>query len=154
MSEPFDTEEKLEQLLERTLGALPPRRAPPTLQARVLDEWRRRAARPWWQRSFAHWPWLARGAFLLLSAAGIDLLLTTSRRAAEYLQSLPASSAWPLCWARAGAALFDPARDLLGALSQLSSLAWLNGAVGLAVAVYALLFGLGALAYRTLYLER
>jgi hypothetical protein len=154
MSRQPDRDEKLEQLFQRTLGGLPPRRAPLALQARVLEELQRRAARPWWQRSFADWPWLARGAFLLLSGGGIDLLLVMSRRGAGYLQSLHQAGAWSLPWMRLGAALFYAARDLLGALSTPLAPTVLYGAAALAGVAYALLFGLGALAYRSLYLER
>ena len=64
----------LEQRVGRALRGLPPRSAPTTLEARVQRELGRLAMRPWWRRSFAHWPVLVRAAFVtacLVLAAGM-----------------------------------------------------------------------------------
>ncbi|MBI3885017.1 MAG: hypothetical protein HY302_04730, partial [Opitutae bacterium] len=45
------TPEELEQIVHQNLRALPPRRAPRTLGARVLAELERRRALAWWHRS-------------------------------------------------------------------------------------------------------
>ena len=50
------------------LRNLPDRKAPAGLEARVLAEISRRAALPWWRKSFAHWPVAVRLGFLILSA--------------------------------------------------------------------------------------
>ena len=68
-----ESREALERLLDRALHELPSRRAPPTLESRVIRELDRRAALPWWRRSFAHWPLLARAGFLVIGAALIRL---------------------------------------------------------------------------------
>src|SRR6185437_10884347 len=74
VSELPEKTDPLEQLLDRTLHPLPLRRAPPTLQSRVLEELQRRAALPWWRRSFAHWPSAARAGFVLVCLALIGVV--------------------------------------------------------------------------------
>src|SRR5688572_3554534 len=60
---------KLERLIHQTLRDLPPRPAPRSLEERVFAELARRAALPWWKKSFAHWPMPAR-AVLLVACIG------------------------------------------------------------------------------------
>jgi hypothetical protein len=145
-------EQKLEQLVHRTLRSLPPRRAPLTLEQRVLAELERRAALPWWRQSFTHWPLAARGAFILVSAGVVKLVLMA------------------IVWAQVGfdAAAFAPqfaalqtATNLAGAVADACTAVlrsipplWLYGAAAVLAALYTTLFGLGAAAYRTLYANR
>lgn len=57
-------ESELEQAIDRELRRLPDRRAPETLLPRVLQAIAERQRLPWWQKSFAYWPWPARVLFL------------------------------------------------------------------------------------------
>ena len=91
MTEPADAEGQLARLFERTLRDLPLRRAPSTLEARVLSELRRRASLPWWRRSFSHWPALARACFGLGIAVLIAWIFAGGALLMENLQSLPVS---------------------------------------------------------------
>ena len=61
--------DKLEKLIHETLRDLPARRAPRSLETRVMAEISRRQALPWWHRSWAYWPAGIRWTFLVLSAA-------------------------------------------------------------------------------------
>jgi hypothetical protein len=70
-----DQDERLEQLLGRTVRDLPLRRAPLELELRVLGELERRQASPWWRLSFAHWPFLARGGLIALCCTSRPWLL-------------------------------------------------------------------------------
>ena len=115
-----DKEQDLEQRVERALRRLPLRTAPATLEARVHRELERLAARPWWRRSFAHWPAVARLGFL---AACLVLAGAT-----------PFVGTW----------VWDGARSLPE---------WLYACLALGGFLYVLLFGLGAAAYRALYLD-
>ena len=72
-------EEELERLVDRALHDLPLRRAPHTLESRVFAELERRAALPWWRRSFAHWPLPARSAFLVICIALIAFAFARRR---------------------------------------------------------------------------
>src|SRR4051794_8580369 len=70
-----DHDAKLERLIHRTLRDLPSRHAPRSLEQRVLAEIERRAALPWWRKSFAHWPVAARAGFILVSAGFAKLAI-------------------------------------------------------------------------------
>lgn len=68
-------ESELEQVIDRELRRLPDLTAPASLAPRVMQEIARRAARPWWQQSFASWPWSARLIFVAFSSGLAALLL-------------------------------------------------------------------------------
>src|SRR4051812_27941991 len=63
-----DRDEHLERFIHQTLRDLPRGRAPGTLESRVMAELERRAALPWWHKSYAYWPLPVRIAFLCVSA--------------------------------------------------------------------------------------
>ena len=130
----------LEHRVARVMQALPALRAPATLQRRVLAELARRSARPWWQRSFRHWPAAVRAGFV--GVCGV-LVLLTAAGGSSALPSLPSLGGLRLqaIW-RAGADLTD---SLRGALPSW----WLYAALTLAMALYGVLFALGAAAYQT-----
>ena len=61
-------ESELEQAIDRELRRLPDLRAPRELLPRVLQAIAEREKLPWWQKSFAYWPWPARVLFLAATA--------------------------------------------------------------------------------------
>jgi hypothetical protein len=138
-------DEKIERLLKGALGGLPLRRAPDALQQRVLDELAARAALPWWRRNFGQWPMAARSAFVVVCVALAGLSLTSG------LTPHLGSDTW--AWAK-------PA---IGAMASIGGVAtWavslvppllLYAVLIVGASLYTLLFGLGAFAYRTLYLQ-
>ncbi|WP_404424539.1 hypothetical protein [Nibricoccus sp. IMCC34717] len=65
----------LESFVHATLRATPARRAPVSLEQRVLAQIARRAALPWYRQSYRHWPAGARIGFLVTSAALAALAL-------------------------------------------------------------------------------
>jgi hypothetical protein len=139
-----DPNDPLQQLLDRTLRELPLRRAPPTLEARVIGELERRAALPWWRRSFAHWPLLARAAFLVICGALIRLAFLGGAAAVARVDSL--------IWARQAGMLVMSLGNLVAAIARISAPHWLYEGVAVCGVLYAILFGLGAVVYRVLYL--
>ena len=150
---PHESDEALQRLLDRTLRELPPRRAPASLEARVFNELERRAALPWWRRSFMHWPAPARIAFLVISGALVTLVFAGGATAVASLRTLLESGAPSFAWAHQIAAFMVSAGNLITLLARTLPVTWLyQGIVGCAV-LYAVLFGLGAAAYRTLYLQ-
>lgn len=151
MTEPADREGQLAQLFERTLRDLPWRRAPSTLQARVLSELRRRASLPWWRRSFSHWPALARAGFGLGSAVLIAWIFAGGALLMEIVQSLPPSGERWIPWGRSAAALAGAAAQLAAALARAVPLSWVYDGLAVSAVLYAALFGLGIAGYRTLY---
>ena len=74
---PFpDHDGKLEQRVHVLLRDLPNRRAPRSLEQRVMAEIARLSALPWWRKSFGHWPVAARAGFILVCAGLVRLALT------------------------------------------------------------------------------
>jgi hypothetical protein len=153
MSEPFDEEQGLEQLLDRTLRELPLRPAPPSLEARVFAELRRRAALPWWRRSFAYWPLFARAGFVATCMALVGLAFLQGAWAVARLTALSPSGAPSMFWARQALAALAGAAKLAALIVGAVPPAWLYAGIAVSAALYAALFGLGAAAYRTLYLN-
>ena len=142
MNEPNDS---LQGLLERTLHELPLRRAPPTLESRVLCELQRRAALPWWRRSFAHWPLPARAVFVVICGALIRLAFLGGAAAV--------AGALSLSWAREIGVLMASGGNLATLLARTLPVSWLYEGIAACAVLYAVLFGLGAAVYRTLYLQ-
>jgi hypothetical protein len=139
-----ESHEALERLLDRALHELPLRRAPLTLESRVLGELNRRAALPWWRRSFAHWPLLARAGFLLICAALIRLAFLGGATAVTGVRSLS--------WVREVGGLTASAANLVAVLAHIQPPTWAYAGMAVCAVMYAVLFGLGAAGYRALYL--
>jgi hypothetical protein len=140
-----EPDELTESMVNQTLASLPLRRAPATLEARVLGELQRRASLPFWRRSFMHWPLPARAAFLAMCAISIGLALQGAAAAVEAVHSL--------AWAREAGMLLVTGGDLAVSLAHAALPAWLYGIIAVFALLYACLFGLGAAVYRTLYLQ-
>jgi hypothetical protein len=140
-----ESQDALRRLLDRTLQELPQRRAPATLELRVLGELERRAALPWWRRSFGHWPLAARAAFVVLCGVLIRLAFIGGAMAIDAIRSLS--------WAHDALAVIGWAADLAAVVAHFAPPAWAYEIIALCAALYAILFGLGAFGYRSLYLQ-
>lgn len=140
-----DRDEKLERLIEGALSGLPLRRAPEVLQRRVLDEIARRATAPWWRRGFAQWPTAARAGFVVLCLvlAGLSLSSGVTHQ----------FGAQTLTWAQPLIGLMASMGAVAALAASLVPLPLVYFALGVGALLYVLLFGLGAFAYRTLYLQ-
>lgn len=148
-------EQHLEELIHRTLRELPPLAAPPSLESRVFAELTRRAARPWWRKSFAHWPLAARAAFFVISALIVALLiaglLALSRGdGAQFVDQLGTRFAWLTGLRDAASALVEAILAVVRAIPPL----WFYGTIAFFVACYAALVGVGATAWRVFRLQR
>jgi hypothetical protein len=145
--------DELERFIHQTLRALPDRKAPGTLEARVLAEVERRAAIPWWHKSWSSWPQPVRAAFLVLCGAlvvvaGIYIQagFDTTRFQAGIAPALAlASQAW---------SIVRSIGDFVTMVARHISPLWFYGAIAAVVSLYAMLFGLGAAAYRMLWARR
>jgi len=151
MNEPTHSEEKLEQLLQRELSALPLRRAPRTLEARVFGELARRAARPWWQRSFAGWPMGPRVVFVLVCAALMGATFLEGVSAIVGVHSFNAVGASLLAWLQPALVVMASVGGLAALLARVIPPLWFYGGLAVGAMLYVMLFGLGAAAYRMLY---
>src|SRR3954469_3642786 len=93
----LNNEQQLERDIGRLLSQQPQRRAPATLEDRVLRELTLRASKPWWLQGYSRWPWAARAMFLPLGIALVQLSFVTTGRLLALWQALqssaPASSA-------------------------------------------------------------
>jgi hypothetical protein len=136
--------EQLERLISHALRNAPPKAAPASLERRVLQALSRRSSESWWRKDFAQWPVLARlaffgaGAGLLYLTLGAPLWLLESSRGA-----LPAEISW----------LQSLMQIVRVVISHLPSVFVFGGLAAL-VMLYATLFGVGAVAYRTLFANR
>jgi hypothetical protein len=146
-----ESERRLESAIDELLSELPRRKAPSSLEARVLAEISLRAALPWWKRSFAGWPGIARVGFVVLCVGLVGLALAGGVWAVENLGS-PALGALSSPGTRHVLALMSVAGDL-ASLVHFVPPQWVYEGLAASVVLYAMLFGLGVAAYRTLYLD-
>ena len=139
--------------MQRTLHGLPLRRAPLTLESRVLGELQRRAALPWWRHSFAQWPRAARSTFVLLCAALAGLVFRAASGPSQVLSHCTQSGVLSLPWARQALMLTGTAGELAASLVRAVPPDWVYEGLAVSALLYTALFGLAAAAYRTLYLK-
>jgi hypothetical protein len=157
VSHEIDRDESLDREMEARLGqalrTLPERRAPATLESRVLDALARRVPLPWWRRSFGEWPAAARVAFSVTSTVLVVLTVLAAGAANANLGSLGASHALSTPVLHDASVFFVITRTLNVSLTSLLSSSWVLGCLIASAALYAALFGLAIAGYRTLYLN-
>jgi len=145
--------ENADRTLTRVLRSLPARPAPARLESRVLQQLERRRAIAWWRLGFAHWPAAARAGFITTCIVLIGASLLDTRWSA-----LGAG-----VWQRAFSWAQSRAYPAVGAIVSTTAVStrivhtlpanWLYALLAIGAALYAVLFGLGVAAYRTLYLS-
>ncbi len=153
---PQNHEEKLERIIHRTLRELPPRRAPRSLEDRVFAEIARRAALPWWHKSFIHWPLPARAALLVLLIGVVKLVLMGGVWMAAGFDTAQFRDAFaqPFAWMESGLAVVHAISGFFDIMLRNIPPLWLYGGLACLASLYVALFGLGAAAYKTLTLQR
>lgn len=143
--------EDLEKSINRLLRDLPERQAPRNLEMRVMAAIAKKAARPWWQRSFTEWPAGLRLAFVVTSAIAVAVVMAGGMRLVGGVQN--DANLWeaPLHWWQH----LSHAAQVIGGLvtKQLPQgfTQWLYVGAGVLAAVYAVGFGLASAAYRYLW---
>ena len=147
------TNEELEKLIHQTLRSVPDRRAPRSLENRVLAAIAAQQALPWWRQSFTAWPVAARGVFLAVTA-----ILAAAVLAGFFRASGEVHSASMLAGPLAMLAKVQVAVAGIGGFGaivwrSIPSL-WLYGGLAFVVTMYAAFFGLGAAAYRSFFAQR
>ncbi len=149
-------QDKLEASIHRVLRKLPDRKAPFTLEARVLAELGRRASLPWWRKSFAHWPSAVRAGFFVgagLAAAlvvAVLFLLGRSTGARELTAGVSTSYAWLTIARDVVAATGYRVKSLVATIPPL----WLYGGAATVALCYAAVAAAGAATYRALVVGR
>ncbi len=151
-----DHEQKLERFIHETLRDLPSRRAPGTLEARVMAELERRAALPWWRQSYTQWPLPVRCAFLIGSAGVAKVALMAAVWVMGGFDTVQFTTAFApqIAWLESGVALVRGLGDFCSVVIRSVPPLWLYGGLAFVGAMYVALFGLSAVAYRTLYASR
>jgi hypothetical protein len=148
------SDERLEQFVGGLARTQPLVRAPSSLERRVLAQLAlQRVDMPWWRRGFAHWPLPARAAFLLASFGFLRLAVGAVMSVVSFVDSWGVTGtalSWVHEGGRAAAVTASVGSSVLHAIPS----EWLYAAAAGGFVLYALLFGLGAVAYRTLYAER
>ncbi|HTT04545.1 MAG TPA: hypothetical protein VMF64_04600 [Steroidobacteraceae bacterium] len=150
MSVEREPDSGLERQVHTLLRSLPARHAPEHLMARVLEQIEQRAALPWWRRQVMHWPLIARLSFALLAVACLMLLSLAGRAG---LPRLASPTAPMLAWGHHVLALLGVVPRLVTALLGALPMVWLQAILVIGLLAYLFLFGVGAAAYRLLYLE-
>lgn len=150
---PSKNPQELEQFIDRTLRTLPDRRAPRSLESRVLAAIAAQQHLPWWRQSFVHWPLAARAAFLVftavLAAAFVAMCLRFvggAQPAALLTEPLEQLSLIPAVAGGLG--------DFFATVLRSFPSGWLYGALAFVGVMYATLFGLSAAAYRVFFFQR
>lgn len=145
-------EQQLESLVNRAVRGLPTRSAPVTLEMRVQAEIARRAALPWWRKSYVDWPMAARTAFAVLALGVVKAVLVGWVWAQGGVDTAKVKSffAPAVRWIDAASTLVHAVSNLIGATFESIPLVWLYGGAAMLIALYVALFGLGAATYRTL----
>ena len=152
MSSRDQTDEKLERLVSQVLRDQPLRRAPASLENRVLGELAARARRPWWRRGVASWPVAVRIPVIAGCAICVPLVWIASLWLAARLVSVTRSRmAGPLATLRDAGQTFASLRAVTAHLIQSIPHEWLIGGIIASATVYAVLFALVAVGYSLLY---
>ena len=140
-----DRQDELEQLVTRALREQPLRRAPQTLERRVLAQLESSAAVARWRGGFAHWPVAARLVFLVASvgfvklALSVAMWLSTPLDASAHSFDLPSQIAW-----------LQTTLVVIASVARTVPPLWVHAGIAVLAIMYAALFGIGASAYRTL----
>jgi hypothetical protein len=155
MPRPDQHQDKLERLVDRALREQPLRHAPPSLESRVLAEIERRTALPWYRKSFGHWPLAARAGFLVASYGFVRIALAVVMVVAEAARpGRFAADLSPVTWLHSGASFISTISATVAFVIGAIPTSWLYAGIAFGVALYGALFGLGAVAYRALYINK
>jgi hypothetical protein len=146
--------EKLESFVDQLVRGQPLRRAPPSLEARVLAQVAlQQTPMPWWRRGFTHWPLAARVAFLIASYGFVRLAIAGVMTMVAFVGSREVAGT-AISWAHSSAEALSATASMCSLIVRAIPPSWLYCMAICGFALYALLFGLGTVAYRTLYVER
>lgn len=142
-----ESDKNLERLIHQTLRALPDRKAPGTLEHRVLAAIAARQSLPWWHRSFVSWPTPVKLAFMggTVAIAAVAARLDSSS-SASVSQALADVQAMVLPLRTTAETVKGYGESLFAGIPSV----WIYGALGFIGTLYAALLGLGTAAYKTL----
>lgn len=147
------TPEELEQFIHQQLRGLPTRKAPRSLESRVMAALEHRASIPWYHKSWSYWPAAVRAAFMAVgtgvagAAVATFYLITVGVDVSAVATEVGSHFTWVTAIFGAAAWTFNFVNYLVGSIPPV----WLYTGLATVAALYAAFFGLGAAAYRALY---
>lgn len=146
-------EERLERLVGQVLRKQPLRRAPASLEARVLGEIAARARLPWWRRGIASWPAAVRVPVIAGCAICVPLVWIASLRLAARLVSVATHPgiAGPIATLRDDWRAIVSLATVSAHVVQAIPREWLLGGLVATATLYSALFALVAIGYSLLY---
>jgi hypothetical protein len=152
----FMTPDELEKYIHRTLRSLPDRRAPDTLEARVLAALEARAAIPWWHKSWSYWPQSVRALFIVFCGAVATLVVAGGSGVPTDLDGAQLNHVFApvVGFIRPLIGLGRGLVDIIAVVGRNIPAWWLYGAAAFVASLYIMLVGVGAAAYRTLWTNR
>jgi len=146
--------QQLERLVDDVLRQQPLRKAPASLEARVLARIGEHAVLPWWRENFSHWPVAARLALLItlivIAKLTLDVVVWMFSAPTPVNHTVESS----VTWARSTASTAQTILGVCRSFFELIPPHWIIVALAFAAGMYIMLFALGATAYRTLYLNK
>jgi hypothetical protein len=149
-----NTPDSLEQLIGNVLRDQPLRRAPASLEARVLARIEQHELLGATRTGFLRWPIAARFALLVallaIAKLTVDAIVWVFSSGTPVTQTVESS----VTWAKSTATLFTSMVTLGRALLDIIPSYWITLALVFSAGMYIVLFALGATAYRTLYLNK
>ena len=152
MSSRDPSDEKLGRLVSQVLRQQPLRRAPASLEARVLGELAARARLPWWRRGVASWPAVVRVPVIAACAVCVPLVwVLTLWLAARLVSATRQRVAGPLASLQAAGHTAASLGMAAAHVFQSIPREWLVGGIIATATLYAVLFALVALGYSLLY---
>jgi hypothetical protein len=115
-----------------------------------------RAATPWWHQSWSYWPFWARAVFLLVCGGLAGLLVYLGVAVRTNVGALPLNTTFAsvLHLFQSIVGLGRVLAECLAVIGRNIPSVWLYGIVLFVGGLYAMLFGLGTAAYRTLWADR
>lgn len=144
----------LELLIGQLARSQPLRRAPGSLEHRVLAQLaQQQTTAPAWRKGFTHWPLAARAAFLIASVGFVWLTVTEFLTWMSFLGSGQITGT-AMSWLHVSTEVASPLMSAGSFVLRAIPSEWLYAAAAAGFLLYAMLFGLGTVAYRTLYVER
>ncbi|HWF98117.1 MAG TPA: hypothetical protein VN691_02930 [Steroidobacteraceae bacterium] len=153
MSSRDQTDEKLERLVGQVLRDQPLRRAPASLEARVLGELAARARLPWWRRGITTWPVAVRIPVLVCCAVCVPLVWVLSLWLAGHVVDVTTHPAvvGPITNVLDAGRTVAALGTIIAHIFQSIPREWLLGGVLATATVYAALFALLAAGYSLLW---
>jgi hypothetical protein len=147
------TPEELEQFISRQLRGLPPRKAPRSLESRVLAAIEHQASIAWYHKSWNYWPAAIRAAFLAVgtgvagAAVTAFYLMTQGIDVNAVASEVGSRLEWVTKLVGVGAWIFNFTNYIISSIPPV----WLYSGFAALAALYVAFFGLGAAAYRAFY---